>query len=142
VIDEVSVKMAAELQAEERKAAHRQVIADLHAGMLITSGYNFEGYSISRYRGFVSTEVVFGMGLFKSIFSDMSDIFGTESNSLNDKFQAARSAAIHRLQDKTIDLGGNAIIGIDIDITTLKDTLICVAANGTAVSIVQQNQRP
>ena len=44
--------------------------------MPATSGYNFEGSRIENYLGFVSAEVVLGMGFFRGIGVDCSRFYG------------------------------------------------------------------
>lgn len=51
------------------EAAAKQ--ADISA-MPVTSGFTFEGSPIVDYRGFLSTEVVMGMGLFRGIGADFA----------------------------------------------------------------------
>jgi len=107
--------------------------------MPATSGYNFEGSRIENYLGFVSAEVVLGMGFFRGIGADFADFFGTESQGLGRKLLEAKTAVFTKLRKDVWALGGNAIIGIDLDYTMFGNSLVGVIASGTAVIIERQD---
>lgn len=107
--------------------------------MPVTSGYNFEGSRIENYLGFVSAEVVLGMGFFRGIGADFADFFGTESQGLGRKLLEAKTAVFTKLRKDVWALGGNAIIGIDLDYTMFGNSLVGVIASGTAVIIERQD---
>lgn len=106
--------------------------------LLVSSGYNFEGYRIKKYCDYVTTQAVFGMGMFKAMAASISNITGDESSALNRKIDEAKKVAMDELKKKVVDIGANAIIGIDIDFSMFSDTMIAVIANGTAVVIEKQ----
>ena len=103
--------------------------------MLQTTGYNFDGYRIVKYLKVVSSEVVLGTGLFSSIGSSVADFTGKRSGAYERKLEEGKESAIYNLEKKTTSLGGNAIIGIDIDYTNFVGDVIGVVATGTAVII-------
>lgn len=109
--------------------------------MLITTGYNFEGYDIVQYLDVLSASIVLGTGMFSSANASVADFFGTRSNSYEHKLQDAKNAAINELKNQTSSRGGNAIIGIDIDYTTFGADIIGVIANGTAVKIKESEEK-
>lgn len=109
--------------------------------MLITTGYNFEGYDIVKYLDVLSASVVLGTGIFSSANASIADLFGTRSDSYERKLQDAKNAAIEELKKQTVSKGGNAIIGIDIDYTTFGSDIIGVIANGTAVKIRESEEK-
>lgn len=108
--------------------------------MLITTGYNFEGYDIVKYLDVLSASVVIGTGMFSSANASIADFFGTRSDSYERKLQNAKNDAIEELKKQTTSRGGNAIIGIDIDYTTFGSDIIGVIANGTAVKIKESEK--
>ena len=107
--------------------------------MIITTGYSIDGYKITSYLNVISAEVVLGTGIFSSIGSQLSDLTGTRSGMYERKLENAKYAAISELKSQTVNLGGNAIIGIDIDYTTFTADILGVVANGTAVYIEPDN---
>lgn len=103
--------------------------------VMVTSGYNFEGYKITHYHDYISTETVLGMGAIKSLYATASNVVGIESEALNSKINDAKTKVIYDIRKKALELGANAIIGIDIDFTMFVETMVAVVASGTAVSI-------
>lgn len=103
--------------------------------MLMTTGFNFDGFSIDKYIGVFSGECALGTGFLSSLGSDISDILGTNSKSYTNKLKQAKEYAIEQLQEQTIKAGGNAIIGLSINYTMFSRDIIGVIANGTAVKI-------
>lgn len=102
---------------------------------MLTTGYNFEGYRIVDYKGIISGQVVLGTGFLSEFSSSFSDFFGTEANYFSDKLDKAQNAAKERLIEKSVLVGGNAIIGVDFDCIMFSNNMIGVVANGTSVII-------
>lgn len=106
--------------------------------LILTSGFNFEGYKIKEYIGFYSGECVLGTGFFSSASASVADFFGSNSSLYEDKLSQAKARAISELEQTVADAGGNAIIGLNVSYTTFTSDIMGVVANGTAV-IVEQN---
>ncbi len=102
---------------------------------MLTTGYDFYGYKITKYVGVISGQVVLGTGFLSELSASYADFWGDESNRFADKLEKAKSAAIDKLIIKSCENGGNAIIGVDFDYMTFKNNLIGVVANGTSVVI-------
>lgn len=105
---------------------------------MLTTGYEFSGYHIVKYNGIVSGQVVLGTGFLSEFSASFSDFFGSESYKFADKLEAAKNAAIERMVEKSVDEGGNALIGVDFDYITFHGNMIGVVANGTSVIIEKQ----
>lgn len=103
--------------------------------ILMTTGYNFDGYSINKYIDVFSGECALGTGFLSSLNSGISDLFGTNSESYTNKLKQAKDYALEQLQSQTIKAGGDAIIGLSINYTMFSRDIIGVVANGTAVKI-------
>jgi uncharacterized protein YbjQ (UPF0145 family) len=103
--------------------------------LLLTSGYNFEGYAIKKYLGICSGEFVLGTGWLSSLEAGLSDLFGVGSDLYAGKLRQAKEAALENLERFAKKLGANAVIGVDIDYNVFSADLIAVSANGTAVYI-------
>ena len=102
---------------------------------MVTSGFNFEGYKITKYIGFYSGECALGTGFLSSLDAGLADFFGSNSSIYEEKLSKAKAAAISELKKLSADHGANAIIGIDVDYTTFSADIMGVIANGTAVRI-------
>ena len=102
---------------------------------MLTTGYEFSGYKITKYIGVISGQVVLGTGFLSEFTASFADFFGEESNKFADKLETAKNAAVKKLIIKSLDKGGNAIIGVDFDYITFHGNMIGVVANGTSVVI-------
>ena len=119
------------------------------ASMLVTSGFNFDGYTISKYSGYISgddvTQVARGTDLLLGI--------GTRDvgAALTDSLVTIRRNALQELKEAAYALGCNAVIGVDFDYITLdpetarlgggtvyQPYVFCVTANGNAV-VIEKN---
>lgn len=112
------------------------------AQMLITSGFNFDGYRITKYSGYISGDDAMTVSRGSS-FTDG----GVRDNLLASLTQIRRNA-LRELKEAAYDLGCNAVIGVDFDYitldpqtanitggTTYQPYVFCVTANGNAVII-------
>lgn len=131
------------LAAEKRKAEEEKQKA--LANMLITSGFNFDGYRITRYSGYISGDDAISINRgTDGLFSSPTNV----SKSLTDSLVKIRRQAIKELKEAAYDLGCNAVIGVDFDYitidpetanssggTTYLPYVFCVTANGNAVVI-------
>lgn len=102
---------------------------------LLTTGYDFVGYKIKKYIKVISGETVLGTGFLSELSASFSDFFGTASETFAIKLESAKDAATKKLIDKSIILGGNAVIGVDFDYITFGNNMIGVIANGTSVIV-------
>ena len=123
----------AEVEARKKKAM---------AQMLITSGFNFDGYKITKYSGYISGDDAMTVSRGSS-FTDG----GVRDNLLASLTQIRRNA-LRELKEAAYALGCNAVIGVDFDYitldpqtanltggTTYQPYVFCVTANGNAVII-------
>ena len=137
---------AAIISAEENKEKQQFI-----ANMLITSGFNFDGYTITKYSGYISGD--------DAVSIPRTGFFSANNNcqNLTDALVKIRRQALKELKEAAYDLGCNAVIGVDFDYITLEpehgDTIlgtsastrtiyepyvICVTANGNAV-VIEKN---
>ncbi len=128
---------------EEQIIENRKRVAC--ANMLITSGFNFDGYKIKKYSGYISGD--------DAVQIPRSGVFGGNDNgsNLTDALVQIRRQALKELKEAAYDLGCNAVIGVDFDYITLEPQtatitggtlyepyVICVTANGNAVIIEKE----
>lgn len=136
-----TVKKQIEIDTEQRIIQERiqSISAEDIENMLITSGFNFEGYSIMKYLGVFSGEYVLGTGFLSELAASFSDITGSSSGAFAYKLGLAKQQATYQLKKDCIAHGANAIIGIDFDYLTFTSNMIGVIANGTAVWIEKKH---
>ncbi len=105
---------------------------------LLTTGVSFEGYEIVEYIDVLFDEILVGLGFGKSIISSLdnfvSALSGSEATTMIDKLNEVKGLLKKRLIQKAVDLGANAILGIDFESSKIGD-LIMVSMTGTAVFI-------
>jgi uncharacterized protein YbjQ (UPF0145 family) len=138
-IKKAKQKALAESQAKEEK--QRAL-----ASMLITSGFSFDGYKITKYSGYISGDdaIQIDRGTDGIFFSKATDV----GQALTDSLVKIRRRALQELKEAAYDLGCNAVIGVDFDYITLDPEtanskggttylpyVFCVTANGNAVVI-------
>jgi uncharacterized protein YbjQ (UPF0145 family) len=108
--------------------------------MLITTTHTIDGKQISQYFGLVSGEAILGANIFKDFFAGIRDIVGGRSAAYEKELRKAKEIAIREMTDAAVALGGNAIVGVDLDYETIgsgqSGNMLMVSASGTAVRIV------
>ena len=103
--------------------------------MLITTTPSVEGRRIVKYCGVIAGEAILGANLFKDLFAGIRDLVGGRSATYEKELQRARDIALSELRDRALDLGANAVIGVDLDYQVLGqgNGMLMVSASGTAV---------
>ena len=128
----------AQARVDAQAAAEKEELASALAAIMVTSGFTFEGWRITKYLGFESEEVVLGMGFVRAIGADFDNFLGIESQGLRRKLLDAKEAAFDRLRRDVWTVGGNAIIGVDLDYTMFGTSLVGIIVSGTAVAVEAQ----
>jgi uncharacterized protein YbjQ (UPF0145 family) len=103
--------------------------------MIITTTPNVEGKKIVRYLGIVTGEAILGANIFRDMFAAVRDIVGGRSAAYEQELGKAREIALEEIEDWAVELGANAIVGIDIDYESFGQTngMMMVSVSGTAV---------
>ena len=105
--------------------------------MISTTTNSIEGLPVQKYYGIVTGEVIVGANLFRDLFASVRDIVGGRSGSYERILADARNQAIQELQAEAAALGGNAVVGIDLDYEVIgaQGSMLMVSASGTAVRV-------
>lgn len=105
--------------------------------MITTTTPTIEGRPIQQYLGVISTEVIIGANIFKDILGGLRDILGGRSTTYEKVLEEARQNALNELVQKAQRMGGNAVVGIDLDFETVgsNGSMLMVIASGTAVRV-------
>lgn len=103
--------------------------------MLLTTTNTVEGKQIVQYYGIVTGETIIGANLFKDFFAGIRDIVGGRAGSYESVLREAKDTALQELRERAMQLGANAVIGIDLDYETVgaNGSMLMVTAAGTAV---------
>jgi uncharacterized protein YbjQ (UPF0145 family) len=98
-----------------------------------------EGRRITRYLGLVSGEAILGANIFKDLFAGIRDIVGGRSAAYEQELRKAKNIALEEMEAEATQLGGNAIVGVDLDYETVQmgsgGGMLMVSASGTAVVV-------
>lgn len=138
---------AAKAIAEEKARIEKQEQENKARAMsqiLISSGFEFDGYKIVKYSGYISGD--------DATQIPRSGVFGGKNGeNLTQALVGIRRRALAELKEAAYALGCNAIIGVDFDYITLEPEtanlsggtlyepyIICVTANGNAVIIEKE----
>ena len=107
------------------------------AGMIVTTTNSVEGRPAQNYHGIVTGEVIVGANIFRDLFASITDIVGGRSGKYEDVLARARTEALGEMEEAARKLGGNAVIGVDIDYEVLgqNGSMLMVSASGTAVRV-------
>lgn len=100
--------------------------------MIVTTTPSVEGRSIRAYKGVVVGEAILGANIFRDVFASITDIVGGRSGAYEKSLGEARETALRELEDRSAELGGNAVVGVDLDYEVINNMLM-VSASGTAV---------
>jgi uncharacterized protein YbjQ (UPF0145 family) len=103
--------------------------------MLVSTTNTVEGKKIVKYLGLVSGEAILGANIFKDFFAGIRDIVGGRSASYERELRQAKDIAVNEMMDQARNLGGNAVLAVDLDYETLGQggSMLMVSASGTAV---------
>ena len=102
--------------------------------MIVTTTPSVEGKSIREYRGVVVGEAILGANVFRDVFAQITDIVGGRSGAYEKSLMEARTTALRELEERAVEAGGNAVVGVDLDYEVINNMLM-VSASGTAVVV-------
>jgi len=100
--------------------------------MIVTTTPAVEGRKISDYKGIVVGEAILGANLVRDLFAGITDILGGRSGAYEQELGRARATALAEMEEQARALGGNAVVGVDLDYEVINNMLM-VSASGTAV---------
>ena len=106
--------------------------------MILTTGFEVQGYFITEYIDVIFDEILVGMGFGKSILSGLdnfvSALTGTEATEMISRLNTVKTELRNRLVEEAKARGADALIGIDFESSRLGD-LIMVSMTATAVKL-------
>ena len=102
--------------------------------MIVTTTPSVEGRRVTAYHGIVVGEAILGANVFRDLFAGITDIIGGRSGAYEQELGKARSVALQEMEDRARQMGGNAVVGVDLDYEVINNMLM-VSASGTAVTL-------
>ncbi|UCH36782.1 MAG: heavy metal-binding domain-containing protein [Armatimonadota bacterium] len=103
--------------------------------MIVTTTPQIEGHAIKAYHGVVCGEAILGANIVRDLFASITDIVGGRSAAYEQELGRAREIALEEMIQQTRTLGGNAVVGVDIDYEVIREGMLMVSASGTAVTV-------
>jgi uncharacterized protein YbjQ (UPF0145 family) len=105
--------------------------------MIVTTTPTVQGQEIKEYLGVVVGEVIVGANIFKDLFASVRDIVGGRSGPYEGALRDARIEAFREIEAETRALGGNAVVGVDLDYEVVgqNGSMLMVSISGTAVRL-------
>jgi uncharacterized protein YbjQ (UPF0145 family) len=95
-------------------------------------------YRVTQRLEIITAECVYGMNLFRDMFSSIRDIVGGRSGASQKVLRDARKTCLTELRREALISGADAVIGVDLDYSEISGdgkSMLLVVASGTAVKI-------
>jgi uncharacterized protein YbjQ (UPF0145 family) len=102
----------------------------------ITTTNNLPNREIEEVLDVITSECVFGMNVFRDFFAGMTDFFGGRSKASQKILRDARNTCLYELKKEAHEMGGDGIIGIDLDYSEISGKgkgMLFLVASGTVV---------
>ncbi|MCF7797241.1 MAG: YbjQ family protein [Candidatus Marinimicrobia bacterium] len=102
---------------------------------LLSTTSSIEGWSIEKYYGIVTYQLVIGANLFRDVFSSFRDIFGGSVKGYQKDLQNMENIAISNLKKNATKLGANLILGLRLDFDEVSGgnkSMFMLSVSGTA----------
>jgi uncharacterized protein YbjQ (UPF0145 family) len=106
-------------------------------GFIIATTPTIQGYRIKKVLGVVTGLTPRTRGFFGQFIGGIQTSFGGEVTAFTEELEKARIEAISRVRAKAMNMGANAIVGLDLETSDmgLKVPLVVLSATGTAVIV-------
>ncbi|MBU0942005.1 MAG: YbjQ family protein [Bacteroidetes bacterium] len=111
--------------------------------ILVLTTSSVDGLKIKKYLKPVSAHIVAGTNLFNDFLGGLTDVFGGRSSSYQKQLSSLYNEAIERIKYNTHEIGGNCVIGLNIDMDEISGkgkSMFMLTAIGTAV-IIEKDEK-
>lgn len=111
--------------------------------ILVITTSTAEGLKIKKHLKPVSAHIVAGTNLFSDFLGGLTDVFGGRSSSYQKQLSSLYNEAIERIKHNTYEIGGNCVIGLNIDMDEISGkgkSMFMLTAIGTAV-IIEKDEK-
>ncbi|WP_459205984.1 YbjQ family protein [Pseudomonas sp. MLB6B] len=105
--------------------------------MIVTTTSQIDGRPVAQYLGVVSAQSVQGVNFVRDFFARFRDVFGGRSQTLESALRTAREQATDELQRHAKQLGADAVVGVNFEISmpSAQGGMVVMFASGTAVRL-------
>jgi uncharacterized protein YbjQ (UPF0145 family) len=105
--------------------------------MITTTTPTIAEREIAATLGVVTGEAIIGANIFRDLLASLTDIVGGRSATYERGLREARDVALREMCDEATRMGGDAVVGVDLDYETMgaENGMLMVSATGTAVKL-------
>ena len=105
--------------------------------MIVSTTDSLQTHRVTAYHGLVVGEAIMGANIVRDLFAVITDIVGGRASAYEGSFAAARKEAMAQMEAEARQLGGNAVLGVDIDYEVVGSdgAMMMVSVSGTAVTV-------
>jgi uncharacterized protein YbjQ (UPF0145 family) len=107
--------------------------------MLVVTTGDVPGREVAEVLGIVTGEAILGANIFRDFFAGIRDIVGGRSAAYEEELRKAKDIALQEMENEAASMGGNAVIGVDLDYESIQmgqgGGMLMVSASGTAVRL-------
>ena len=129
------------IKVEEIKRQKLKEFETALANLLLTTGNNFDGFTVQKYIDIICEEVIFKNSYWERLDAGLEDLVlnaftfkETEFSGANKLISNAREFVLGKFKRKAVQLGANAILGVKFE-SSFDVDIVRVAVSGTAVII-------
>jgi uncharacterized protein YbjQ (UPF0145 family) len=108
------------------------------SAIVVVTTPSVPGYRIKKIMGLVTGITARTRGVGGRFVAGFQSMVGGEVSAFTSEIEKARVEAVERLKSKTRGLGANAVIGLDLETSSILQGTVLISATGTAVIIEQE----
>ncbi len=103
--------------------------------IIVSTTHIIEGRPVAQYLGIVAGETILGVNVFKDIAAGFRNIVGGRSGKYEEELRKGREISIQEMVERAVELGADAVIGVDVDYETVGGQMLMITSSGTAVKL-------
>jgi len=106
-------------------------------GFIIATTPTIQGYKIKKVLGVVTGLTPRTRGVLGQFIGGIQSMLGGEVTAFTEEMEKARLEAMARIKAKAMNIGANAIVGVDLETSDIgrEAPIVLISATGTAVII-------
>ena len=109
--------------------------AAIREGFIVVTTPTVPGYRVKKVLGVVSGLTARTRGVGGKVIAGIQSVFGGEVSAFTSEMEKARIEAIERAEENARRIGGNAIVGLDVETSEVFEGVVVISATGTAVIV-------
>lgn len=125
------------MKADEEAKAQLAIIAEQTARIILTTEVS-SNLRVAERRGIITAQAAFEINNFKDLFVGLMNPQLGRANEMEVQLDTLREKVLSSLKQKTMLLGCNGVVGVDLDISTVtigQISMLMMVGTGTAVRI-------